>query len=894
MMVTNTANSKATTTTINDDRLHDDDDEIPYGSPTRSFAESRDLLMKMGTNEDNHTLSTTISLLAQALEIPGLTHPDEKKHLFSASTDEDEDDAEVPTNSSRGPSSFMKANHCPLPTTTISRAHSTPKSANGVVALALASPWTMPPAYAAMIDGDNDDIVMPQHSDFTIPTSNAFNGGSDEHVDFSKAPPTEIPSLTVGDDSCGSTSGSIRRSVFGNSVGQRYNVPTLMKSLSPMLDPPESPVQVMYRATEQVSVSPLTPARSPSRTFRYQDDEDGQLLEDGERQAILLGQPRRFLQRQTFHETVHAQSLLLGLAFMAIWSPNNAMAPNLSQMAEFFGMSQAERDLYLGSYCALALGVFSLPLSALLGFMTDFYSRKHLFVCCVIGGSLASAWTGWSKTFSSLFWARLVSGGCMSGSVPVAFSLLGDLFSTEERNAASSGLTAMMGLGILLGQVFAGTVGPGKSWQYPFFASALLSLTAALMVIIWVREPVRGAKEKALQGLLTSGSNYERQLTLTGFLDAMRKNHSNSLLLWQGFFTSLPWGIVFVFLNDYLSQEKGFSVPDATFVVMLFGVGCAFGGITGGYIGQLCQRHNRHLLPLFMAIETFCGILPFLGLLNSEFPNKHGLKAMGYSILGGCIASLPSVSVRPCILNVNPPETRGAALTAANLLVTLGRGIGPVFITLMGSAFGMSRQSSFNITLSFFWTISAILLLFLVKTLPEDQDAMEEGLVRYAEEVRRRTAALESDGSIPLGNQDDVPRPSQLLVRERSGFTVNDGESIVSIEDYMTSFDGEAARQSMGFLRQGFKELTDEMVTFGSGCRPCDSDMEMLEEQDREDDAAMEEILPQEELRRRRTLWLRQRENLQRQPQGGLEDINERDEVGSQKTEETPLLGHRD
>jgi MFS family permease len=846
-------------TTSNEARLGPHHEES-FHSPTRTSDEG-ELSPPL-----NNTSST--SLLAQALGVPSLNHPVDSSHRFSSSIYNDET---VATSHEAAPTTMIHHTFSP-----VSRTEATPKSANGTVAAALATPWIVPP-FPDMTTGE-EDVMMPLHSDFTIPTSNAFY--NNKQVDFSMAPPDELPP---------SNEGSGRRSVFGNSVGQRYPVPVLAKGQSPVVYPPESPVQVMYKATEQVPVSPLTPARTSSMTLE-QDDEDEESRE------ILLGHPPRFLHRQTFHETVHAQSLLLGLAFMAIWSPNNAMAPNLTQMAEFFGMSQAERDLYLGSYCALALGVFSLPLSALLGFMTDFYARKHLFVCCVIGGALASAWTGWSKTFASLFWARLISGGCMSGSVPVAFSLLGDLFSTEERNAASSGLTAMMGLGILLGQVYAGTLGPGKSWQFPFFASSILSLTTALLVILWVREPVRGAKEKALQGLLTSGNKYERQLTLAGFLDAMQKNRSNSLLLWQGFFTSLPWGIVFVFLNDYLSQEKGFSVPDATFVVMLFGVGCAIGGITGGYIGQMCQKHNRHLLPLFMALETVCGILPFLGLLNSDFPNKHGFKAMGFSILGGCIASLPSVSVRPCILNVNPPETRGAALTAANLLVTLGRGIGPVFITLMGSIFGMSRQSSFNITLSFFWTISAILLLFLVKTLPEDQDAMEEGLVRYAEELARNKAGFDhiQDRSDLLVDHDrDTSNPlleDEMCIKERSMY--NDTESIVSIEDYRTSFDGEAAKRSIDFMRQGFKELTDEMVTLGNGCRPCDSATGQSEQQDREDDAALEEILPQEEMQRRQILWKKQREQQQRRPRE-LEDINEKEEGGPHKTETTPLLGLR-
>jgi MFS family permease len=597
------------------------------------------------------------------------------------------------------------------------------------------------------------------------------------------------------------------------------------------------------------------------------------------------------------HETIHAQSLLLGVAFMVVWLPNNVMAPNLTQMAQFFEMSDEARDLYLGSYCALAVGVVSLPLSALLGFMADFYSRKYLFVACVLGGAISAAWTGWAQNFVTLFLARLCSGGCMSGSVPVAFSLLGDLFATEERNAASSGLTAMMGLGIAAGQIYAGMVGPTKGWQYPFLVSAVLQLIVVLMIILWVAEPVRGGKEKALQSMFQSGNKYDRQLTLDGFVHAMHKNMSNSILLWQGFFTSLPWGIVFVFLNDYLSQEKGFTVPEATFMVMLFGIGCAVGGIAGGYIGQHFMIQNRSYLPLYMAATTFLGIFPFLDLLNSNFPIHNGYRAKVLSILGGCIASLPSVSVRPCIINVNPPETRGAALTAANLLVTLGRGIGPSFIVIMGTVFQVSRQVSFNVTLAGFWTVSAIQLVFLAKTLPMDQDAMEASLAQYA-------ATANGDASITGQlsehnnngtNEEEVHPPRTLgsispinvettsllwlpsTPAGQSRTMPEEGESIMSIEDYRTAFDGTAARRSLQFVRMGIRELNEEIVHRQYACLGCEDRREDDDENSADDvdndqlyqhhhhNMLEEEDIPEEELLRRRNLWLQQQQQQQQE-----------------------------
>jgi len=534
-------------------------------------------------------------------------------------------------------------------------------------------------------------LGMPRHSDFTIPTSNIS--------DLEEDVPDSLLSMTP------------RRSVFGTNVKKKYGATTTLpfarvestdtletdnhsslplssvpqRGLSDRhmsdLTPPSSPSPRNYKTTECVGgVSPLTP---------YMNNTNG---ESNTKSTYIKA-----------HETIHAQSLLLGFAFMAIWSPQNVMAPNLTEIANDFGFSPEERDLYLGSIVALATGVLSLPISAGIGILADVYNRKYLYCMTVAMGGLFAWATGASSSFRMLFFARLLNGGCMSGSVPVAFSLLGDLFHTHERNAASSGLTAMMGMGIIAGQVYAGVVGSTLGWPHPFYISALWTLLAAALVLIFVQEPERGGKEKVLQDMISRGTRYERKLTWKGFLHAMKHNKSNGILMWQGFFSSVPWGIIFVFLNDYLSQERGFSVPDATYLVLMFGLGCAAGGVLGGWWGQLFMRWNRSYLPLFMAATTFLGIFPFVALLNGSTTNAHGFQAVFFSFMGGLIASLPSVNVRPCIINVNPPETRGAALTAANLIINLARGAGPSCITLMGAIWGVNRQYSFNVTVR--WSV---------------------------------------------------------------------------------------------------------------------------------------------------------------------------------------------
>ena len=542
----------------------------------------------------------------------------------------------------------------------------------------------------------------------------------------------------------------------------------------------------------------------------------------------------------TSSTTTHAQSLLVALAVAAIWTPSNLLAPNLTLVARSLHIAgAAKRDLYLGSYCALASSVLSAPMGAGIGLLADlaivqrrqsnisqqqsngfdgagngygalddanvvstgapattktaghWHMTRHALFCWTIAGGAITSWlTGsqWCTRYWQLLVLRIINGGFMTGSVPVAFSIMADWFSSEHRNAASSGLTAMMGLGMIAGQVYAGMTGPKLGWQYGFRVSGIVTLVLSVMCFLLVQEPERGGKEKALQDMLQSGKRYERKLTWSRFWQSMRQNKSNAILIWQGFFSSIPWGIISVFLNDYLSQERGFSVADATFMVVCFGIGCAFGGVLGGIVGQRIYDWRRSWLPLYMAASTMLGILPFLFLLNTHFTNAHGPMGLFLTISGGLIANLPSVNSRPCLINVNPPESRGAALTASNVLVNLGRGLGPSAVTLLVSICKVDRQFAFNVTLIVFWSISALQLVFLSRTLPQDQDAMESELAAYA--------------MLAMGDVPEPPLPAGL-----------DESMEVSIQERMNHpFDDQAARGTLIYVKQSLSELAHEIT----------------------------------------------------------------------------------
>jgi translation initiation factor 4G len=541
-------------------------------------------------------------------------------------------------------------------------------------------------------------------------------------------------------------------------------------------------------------------------------------------------------------DTRHAQALILGWAFAAVWSGCNVTAPNLTSMANDFGFyTEASRDWYLGSVLALVQTIASLPIAAVIGLLTDVVpSRQKLFIAIIIAGSASSTLGAISwRSYYLLVLSRWLSGACMAGSVPVAFSLLSDWFDATERNIASSGLTALMGLGIIGGQVYAGIAtstlsSNSNDWTRAFVASAVVQVLCAMLCMFFVQDPIRGGREAALQALMKEHGKqaYDRPMTWSSLRHAIWNNASNAILLWQGFFSSIPWGVMFVFLNDFLSQERGFSVPDATFLVAVFGIGCAAGGIIGGYVGQIIMdRFNRSYLPLFMAVTTALGIIPFIWLLNSTFLDARGFRGVALTSMGGLIASLPSVLVRPCILNVNPPETRGAAMTTANLLVQLGRGIGPTCITIIQTlgnyilarfnAIGLmadmtvivDRRFAFNVVLIMFWSISALQMLFLMKTLPGDQDSMEAELAKYATERAKSLSRKQSNQDLDeqqsaTGNhipENGYNNDSHLMTESQTSKSVV--PMLVAVQERINSFDNIAAQQTIQYVRAGMQEL---------------------------------------------------------------------------------------
>mmetsp|Transcript_5873 Transcript_5873/g.9687 ORF Transcript_5873/g.9687 Transcript_5873/m.9687 type:complete len:655 (+) Transcript_5873:171-2135(+) len=574
---------------------------------------------------------------------------------------------------------------------------------------------------------------------------------------------------------------------------------------------------------------------------------------------------------------------LLCCTVFFLFADQNALAPNLSAIADEFGMSEKERDEKLGGYIAFGFFIVGGPVALLVGYFTDTVNRAVLFALVVAFGESSCFATYWVRTYQQLFFCRVLTGISVGGATPIIFSMIGDLYPGESRVYASTCVGVSFSAGVACGQLMSGLIGPIYGWRTPFLIVSIPALCCAAIVLFTVKEPQRGHQEQAVRTLRESKTSYQRlespppldpspssspgrtAATGTGryavttgssnavdddaymnqrvaLVEAEGKNeysdsstmptglhmhapmqvsggrnrggagpdgageysavplsredadrvdttdictksiNSNDqdrprlsginnpayfsasssptsdgdeneidredaveysekidcnkvaklfqtssvvIIFIQGLPGCLPWGMIYVFLNDYFSHDRGLSISGATAALTSFGLGGLVGQFAGGWLGQRLYNLDPRLQCVMMGSTTIASVLPMLYLLNTSSVGSAAFYLM--ALFAGFLVNMNAPNIRVVLQNVCIPEIRGTAFAFFCLTDDIGKGLGPAIVVLFIDMCHGNRREAFNIVV-LFWALCGTLLLLLTQTVRYDEAIVQQSV----------------------------------------------------------------------------------------------------------------------------------------------------------------------
>ena len=106
--------------------------------------------------------------------------------------------------------------------------------------------------------------------------------------------------------------------------------------------------------------------------------------------------------------------------------------------------------------------VASAIMTAPIGWMSDRYGRKRLFIICCAGFTFASLLCASSQDIGAMVFARLLQGAFGAALVPLSQSVMLDAYPPEQRGQAM----AIWGMGVMLGPILGPALGGFLTDQY--------------------------------------------------------------------------------------------------------------------------------------------------------------------------------------------------------------------------------------------------------------------------------------------------------------------------------------------------------------------------------------------------------------------------------------------
>jgi len=374
--------------------------------------------------------------------------------------------------------------------------------------------------------------------------------------------------------------------------------------------------------------------------------------------------------RDTFPK---ATVLSIWACWLLLVLPRMIVPPLLPLIEKDLGLSHGDAALLMSVYM-FPYALMQLPA----GSLSDRFGKKYFIILSVFGTCLATILMAFAKTFDSLLALRVICG--LTAGMLYAPSTAYVVQSAEGKD-----------LGLALGVVFTGG----------HFSNIMISILVKSLPVeacgwrsFFLLSAIPGAIFAPFLLLLLRGEKVElrtsrEDLDVESFWRGL-KNLQLALLLLHNFVSSLSgWSLV-TFLPTFYVLERGFTVSEASFLMMIYYLTSVFSSLLSG----IAMNMLGFRAPGLIATATMCIISYAIPLSRS-----WSITILVF-VLWGLFGGLSWTAYNALLSELAPRGFQGTFLGIYNLMGFLSGTIGPVIFGRIADIAGF--EAFFTLSLLFY------------------------------------------------------------------------------------------------------------------------------------------------------------------------------------------------
>lgn len=364
------------------------------------------------------------------------------------------------------------------------------------------------------------------------------------------------------------------------------------------------------------------------------------------------------------------------------------------------------------------------------GKLADLFGRKPVFFVGLTIFLLGSILCGFAASMEQLIVFRLIQGLGAGAVMPIATTIVGDIYSTEERAKIQGYLSSVWGISAVSGPVIGGLIVQYWDWKYVFWVNVPLGILAMIGIYFFLHEPKAERKVAIdykgalllttslsiiLFWLVEGGQSFSRSsscslilllvgaglFTLFIWIEKKAEDPMMPFSIWKNpvilyaNLVSLTTGVILIGVSSYLPtyvtgvMEQSAMIAGFTLTAMSIGW-----PVASSIAGHLLIRFGTFKVSFAGGISLVAGGILFVAMTGESGP----LWAAFSSFFVGIGMGLTSTAFIVTIQGAVSREQRGSA-TAANMFMrNFGNTVGAAIFgaVLNGSLMSVFRRKDLD------------------------------------------------------------------------------------------------------------------------------------------------------------------------------------------------------